>query len=419
MGYIHYNERVHGDWPVRWPAEWRDPGALELVKDTPLGCLLFPSAEGFQNIIERARREGFTICEGASLPARVEMAKGEWPGVRMARGHGDASSGPTGAPWIDSNGWLVRLTRAQKPGCQVWIAADPPQSTEIKRLPQHLVAVADGAAHGGRWVISLDKGMAEGLAAGKPEFADHWKRMMGAPAFFEEHREWSAWPADAVLGIVSSFSGDNEFFSHEVLNLAARTDVSYSILEKGSLKPEALRGLRAVLYPDSDAPSAELRRTILDFVERGGLLIAGPQWGEAPGTRAKDDEHPRYAILRYGKGRIAMAHKDPDDPYQLAQDAQILVSHRYDLVRFFNGFALGSYFTWSPDRKRALVHAINYLGGAGGDPVTAHIAGRFRSAKLWSFAHAGAQPLEMAVRKEAVEVYLPRLPVYGGIELEV
>src|ERR1035438_9062822 len=41
------------------------------------------------------------------------------------------------------------------------------------------------------------------------------------------HGEWSAWPVDAVLSVVSSFSGDNEFFSHELLNLMARTNISY------------------------------------------------------------------------------------------------------------------------------------------------------------------------------------------------
>jgi hypothetical protein len=419
MGYFYYNERVHGDWPVRWPAGWRDPGALELVKGTPFGCLLFSSIEGFQNIIERARQDGFTICDEKSPPARVEIAKGEWPGIRMARGHGDASSGPTGAPWVDSNGWLARLARAQKPECQVWLTADPPKSTEIKRLPQHLVAVADGAAHGGRWVISLDKGMAEGLAAGNPEFLDQWKRLMGAVAFFEQHREWGTRPVNATLGVVSDFSGGNEFFSHEVLNLTARTNVSYAVLVKGGLRRENLRGLRAVIYPDSDSPSTGLRQTILDFVESGGLLITGPKWGKAPGTPSTEDSHARYAILRFGKGKIAMAYKDPDDPYEFAQDAQILVSHRYDLVRFFNGFALGSYFTWPPNRKRALVHVINYAGNAGNSPVTARVAGHFRAAKLWSFTEPQAQSLEMAIQKEAVEVSLPRLPVYGAIELEV
>jgi hypothetical protein len=414
---------VHPNWPLRWPVEWRDAGALDLLKGTPLGCVLFPSPDSYQNVIERARQLDITICDSDHAPPGVEMVKGEWPGIRMTPGEGDAASGPTGAPWIDSNGWLVRLTRARKPGGAVWVAADPPKSSEIVQLSRHLVAVADGAAHGGRWVVTLDKDLAEGLAARKPASVDGWKKLMGAIAFFEAHGEWSSWPVDAVLSVVSSFSGDNEFFSHELLNLMARTNISYGIVETAGFRAEALAGLRAALYPDTQPPPPELRQALIGFVERGGLLIAGPAWGTmpgaAPGRPSAEEPHPRYELRRFGKGRIAMAHKQADDPYEMAQDAQILLSHRYDLVRIFNGFLLGAYCTVSPDGKRRMTHIVNYGGGADDDdPATARIAGRFRSAKLWSFESAQARRLEMVVQKDGIEVPLPGLAVYGGVELE-
>jgi hypothetical protein len=404
---------------VRWPAGWRDPAALDLVKGTPLGCLLFSSTEGFEKVIARARRDGMTICGARDPASGVQVVNGEWPGIRTGPERGGVSSGPTGAPWIDSNGWLVRLALARRPDRTVWVTADAPKSGAVVPLSRHLVALADGAAHGGRWVVSLDQGMAEGLAAANPQFTGDWKKLMCAIAFFQEHEEWSEWPVHALLAVVSSFSGEQEFFSHEVLNLTARTNVSYRILEKDGLRPEALVGLRAVVYPDSDPPSAELRQMVLGFAATGGLLITGPKWGKAPGTRAQEDSHPRYAILKFGKGAIAVAYKDPDDPYEVAQDAQVLLSHRYDLVRFYNGFGMGSYFTLSPDGGRALVHAINYAGGAGSDPVSVRIAGRFRSARLWSPGSVEAKRLEMRAQKDAVEVHLPPLAVYGGIELEV
>lgn len=415
----NYNGRVHPNWPLRWPEQWRDSGTLDLIERTPIGFLLFPSTDGYQPVIERARRLGITICDLSQPPSGTQMVKGEWPGVRMAAGQGDASAGPTGAPWIDSNGWLVRLTRARKPGSPVWVAADAPKGNEIVPLSRHLVAVADSAAHGGCWVVTLDKDLAEGLAARKPELVNGWRKLMGAIGFFQSHSEWSAWPADAVLAVVSSFAGDDEFFSHELLNLTARTNVSYSIIFSGAVRPEALRGLRAVVYPDAGPPPAPVRQVLQGFVEGGGLLIAGPQWGSVPGApAAQESPIPRYQIRGFGKGRIAMAYKQPDDPYQVAQDAQILLSHRYDLVRFFNGFLLGSYSTVSPDGKRRLEHVINYAGGAGDDPPTARIAGRFRSAKLWSFDRTDARPLELVPARDSVEVHLPQFDVYGGVELE-
>jgi hypothetical protein len=414
---------VHPNWPLRWPPEWRDAGALDLVKGTPIGFLLLPSTDGYQNVAERARQLDIAVCEIGHPPPGVELLKGEWPGIRMAPAGGDAASGPTGAPWIDSNGWLVRLSRARKPGGALWVTADPPPSSEIVPLSRHLVAVADGAAYGGCWVVTLDKDLADGLVARKPGSMKGWTELMGAVAFFEAHSEWSAWPVDAVLSVVSSFAGDNEFFSRELLNLMARTNISYGILETAACRREALDGLHAVVYPDPQPPPAEARQALVDFVERGGLLIAGPQWGTMPGAASgkpsAEEPHPRYELRRFGKGRIALAHKQPDDPYEMAQDAQILLSHRYDLVRFFNGFLLGAYSTVSPDGKRRMAHIINYGGGADDDdPATARIAGRFRSAKLWSFDSANARRLEMVEQKEGVEVHLPGLAVYGGVELE-
>jgi len=281
----------------------------------------------------------------------------------------------------------------------------------------------DGAVHGGRWVVTLDKDLADGLAARKPGSLDGWKKLMGAIAFFEAHNEWSGWPVDAVLSVVSSFSGDNEFFSRELLNLMARTNISYGIVETAGFRAEALAGLRAALYPDAQPPAAEVRQALVSFVERGGLLIAGPKWGTAIGypadTAGQAGGLSHYELRRLGKGRIAIAHKQPDDPYEMAQDAQILLSHRYDLVRFFNGFLLGAYSTVSPDGKRRLTHIVNYGGGADPeDPATARIAGRFRSAKLWSLESAQARRLEMVAQMEGIEVHLPGLAVYGGVELE-
>jgi hypothetical protein len=409
---------VHLNWPLRWPDEWRGPAALDLLKGTPLDTLIFPSTGEHADVMARARELGLTVCDAGHPPAGIEIVKGEWPGIRMTEGKGDATSGPTGAPWIDSNGWLIRLSRARKPDSAVWVAADPPKSTEVVPLARHLVALADGAAHGGRWVTTLDKDLAQGLAAGKPASLTAWKRLTRAVTFFQAHYEWSAWPVDAVLAVVSSFAGDNEFFSREVLNLMARTNISYAIVERAGATPGVLRSLRAVVYPDAEPPATELRQTLLDFVERGGLLIAGPRFGNVPGTPVSGAFHPRYEMRRTGKGSIAMAHQQPDDPYELAQDAQILLSHRYDLLRIFNAFLLGGYSTVSPDGKRKLTHIINYVGEAGDDPSTARIAGRFRSAKCWMFETPEPSRLEMAAQKDGVEVHLPRLGVYGGIELE-
>ena len=75
---------------MRWPEEWREPGALDLLKGAPPPCLIFPSFSDYQQIVARARLLDIKVCAISGLPAGVELTKGEWPGIRMSPGKSDA-----------------------------------------------------------------------------------------------------------------------------------------------------------------------------------------------------------------------------------------------------------------------------------------------------------------------------------------
>ena len=47
-----------------------------------------------------------------------------WPGVAAGR-RDDPTAGPTGVPWLDSNGWYIQLARARD-AVAVWVLFDPP-----------------------------------------------------------------------------------------------------------------------------------------------------------------------------------------------------------------------------------------------------------------------------------------------------
>src|ERR1017187_1448513 len=66
--------------------------------------------------------------------------------------------------------------------------------------------------------------------------------------------------------------------------------------------------------------------------------------------------------LRECRRPAPIAKADPDDPYVLASDSALLISHRYELLRFWNGGAVGSYLTVAPDRKRAVAHLLFLRG---------------------------------------------------------
>src|ERR1041384_306441 len=117
-GEGHYNTRMVPQWtPFRWPARWTDPSTLSLLEGTPINFVVFDSGVGLDSVRSRASQMG--IAAG-NTPAGVTILKGEWPGVQMP-GSSAQGAGPTGVPWVDSNGWSIRLAMARDPQSTVWV----------------------------------------------------------------------------------------------------------------------------------------------------------------------------------------------------------------------------------------------------------------------------------------------------------
>jgi len=299
----------------------------------------------------------------------------------MARGR-DAGAGPTGVPWVNSNGWAIRLAMSLNPEVTVWVDAPPAANTFIT-ADSYLIAIADSAAYGGRWIVTLDSALAASLAAGKSEAQKPWKRIVDTSAFFAAHKMWSVYTPAANIGVLSDFIGPNEFFSHELLNLLARAGAHARAVPMANA---SFQGLRAILYPDAAPPSAAVRRQLDAFVKSGGQVMSSEQ-------------------------------RQPDDPYVWAQDAVVMLSHRYDLVRFWNGGATGSFMATSPDRKQTVAHLLFY-SMRGPDSATVRVAGRFRKAQAATVEHPRVENLEAVGQKEGMEVHLPPVSQYVALELE-
>jgi hypothetical protein len=334
------------------------------------------------------------------------------------------TAGPTAAPWVDSNGWVVRLAAALHPQSAIWIDAAPKESRLSPK--SYVMALADAAARGGRWIISLDAQLASAIAAQNPGALETWNKVNRAGDFFAAQKTWSDYVPEAVIGVISDYSGPNAFLSHELLNLLDRTNEQYRIFPQAALPAASLRGLKAVICPDAGVPVLELQKPILAFVEGGGLLIAGPQWGRIlPDTPSMKAEYPRYDLHAHGRGRVAIAKADLADAYHLANDSVVLVSHEYDLLRFWNGGAVGSFLTMAPDRRRALVQMLFYVErgnlqrGGMGDEITVSVAGRYRSARIQTLDQPTPRAVEMEPLKDAMELHFPAVSPYAAIELDV
>jgi hypothetical protein len=399
--------------PLRWPGNWKDASALTLLDDTPVNCLVADKGAVPESVAAQARQKGLPVVDPAAPPAYVFITKGEWPGVEAVQGD-TVVAGPTGNPWVDSNGWRIRLESVRHPGARVWVDARPKGPVSRDSYP---LALADSAAYGGRWIISLDDRFAAEVAQGKADALAAWKKITAAAKFFADRKAWCAYEPEAVVGIVSDFAGDNEYMGSELLNLVARTNQQYRVLLKDKLSPASFANLRAVIYADVTAPGPAVANGIMAFVRAGGLLITHPKWGIVPGMRASNQDNDRYIWRTSGKGRIAFAKSEFDDPWAIAQESVLLISHRYDLLRFWNGGSVGSYFKMAPDRKRALVQMLFYAD-RGPEDTGVRVAGNYRSGKLWTLDGKDSK-ITIVPQKDAVELHLPTVAQYAAAELEV
>jgi hypothetical protein len=317
---------------------------------------------------------------------RASLTKNaRWPGIRATA----QSSGPTGVPWVDWNGWQVRMILAREPDKPAWVDVDPPQDA----LPvSYEAAVADAAVFGGRWIAS----------APRPE----WTKVTKAAAFFNAHREWDAMAPAAVLAIVSDFTGPNEFLSGEVLNLLARRHLAYKVIHESRIGD--LAGMKGVLYVSRQPAPKQL----LDWAAQGGLLIA--PFGTPAKGAAEDDD--RWKIYSTGKGRLAVAKKQWSDPYSLAVDTHLLLGRKHDLIRMWNPGSLNTFYKTSADGSAGVVHLVNYAFRGAANEVTVGLSEKYSSVTMHTFE--ASTPLKPVLAGPGIEIQIPPLTVYAALELK-
>lgn len=410
------------EWvPLRWPdgAGWLRPEALAILDGTPVNCLLLteePRAPA--SFLAAAARRNLKLLDAGALGRQpvTLLADPVWPGVKIARSGGDGESGPTGPPWVDSNGWRCLLARARQPGKPVWIAAHPPEDLNLLRPQPYALAIADAAAHGGRWIVSLHPRTSVGLLARDTAAWNHWRSIAAALEFFEQRSAWRTLPAWARLGVLSDFEGPNEFIGEELLNLLARRHLSCRVLDLAHTTAASLEGLKGVIWACEKEPEGALGKMLLDFVHSGGLLILPASAASlAAGLRGAIRHQTGYSAYPAGKGSIAVAPEPWTDPYVVASDAHLLLSRRHDVYRVFNSGASNVHCTRASGGG-TILHIVSYTGRTVALPMSAFVA-RPHSWARWSHLDAPApEPLPVVRAGGGVEVHLPAFAAYAVVE---
>jgi hypothetical protein len=419
--------------PFRWPSAWTHPALLKLFAGSPINCLLFEDGSGAKAIADAARSAGLTALEWSALRAttlaefkggssapRTVITGLAWPRIKLSSTGrlNEVQAGPTGAPWIDSNAWVARLAAVRAPGKPVWLGFELTQDDPVPDESAYSIAIADSAAAGARWMISLDDGLRKGLPAGNADALKVWRSILAAAAFFENRRNWTGWEPWGSIGILSTFAGKDEFLGQEVLNLAARRNLLYRVLDRSTTASHALDDLRAVLYVDSDPPSDALQAKLDAFARAGGLLIVP----RALASRFAGDKPIRcpvagYEVRSFGKGSLAAATRDWDDPYFLAADMHNLVSRRHDPVRLFNSRSLWEHYSVAPDGQGALLQLVGFTSRPN-ESVSLAVTRPWRTAAMYVIGSRTPTILKPVKVDGQMEFHLPAFLYYTGLEFQ-
>jgi len=306
---------------------WQDPASLAVVQGTPINCLVVSWAadagqqQALKPLIEKGKQAGLEfvgLIEGeANKPAAAAAAQsaglsavamegdapasggvpvipwntaaqvrstanspvlgvadGVWPGVPQER---TPTGGPTNLPWVDSNGAVLLIARALAPDKTVWVGFAPPQPAKLA-AEAYMLAVADPASYGARWVISLDDQLRADLTAKKQPAADTWKKAIDMLAFFEQHKEFRTYQPNGLLAVMSNFAGPDRDLGEEALNLLPRLRQAFRVIARSRVAGASLTGLQAIFYVDREAPDAALRKKLMAFATGGGILFVRSNW---------------------------------------------------------------------------------------------------------------------------------------------
>jgi hypothetical protein len=332
---------------------------------------------------------------------------------RRRRGRGSESArnlsemgirgGPSSEPWIESNIWLVRSFGLASTVRVVWISSHLENASAIA----YARAVADVAAAGGRWIVSLDDALRAKLRARDASALETWRHLSSYLKFAERHNGWRALVAYGNVGIVLDPASTNQALTAEYLNLVARRQVPYRLVARSGLNAAALAEFRALVAIELDAPSAAERKVLRNFVENGGLVISGPSWGGAPKTEP-------FAEVPAGKGRVVV-YKDPD-PETVARDLKELLSDDDLGVVPFNVPSVSTFASGAGPGQPLLVQLVNYFDHPV-EMITLRVAGAFRSACMETPGGAVVD-LPLQVAEGRTEVTIPKLLLWGTVSMK-
>jgi hypothetical protein len=417
-----------------WPKAWQSADRLALLSGSPVNCLLLEE-EPDSSFKSAAEKSGIHLLgpqqqevqwralkdvDWTTKSQAIGVKDGVWPHLGFRGGGDNADSGPTGAPWLDSNAWVLQYARNMAPSKEIWLRAETPDKKDMPKFDAYRLALVEAEVFGAKRPIWLSPDHASAIAAGTSPMKENWERLIADMKWFQERRPWAGWQTVALLLVISDFKGPNEYAGTEFMNLANRRNLQFEAADPKRFTAAQLDKRIAALYIGAEPLQPTTLAALQAFAERGGLVIGmKAPLAKLRGLRPHTETNERFDMFACGKGRVAVAKAEWDDPFVLAQDTHLLMSRRHDQVRLFNGGSLIWRETQSADGRSRLVHILNYAGGWPAGRVSLQCAHPIKSARIHSLGNANPQQLEIFRNSAQEELHLPPFTIYAAVELEI
>jgi len=443
------------DWvPVRWP--WTAPESLELLKDSPVNCLLidwagseparpllaearkrgvvtlavvYPKSEpvqasrdaieaGFQGIV----LEGDFPDDGAAkvrkaldgrkatvieLTSRLHMRMGSaaevlgtyqgvWPGIQILA-DGTAKGGPTGSPWIDTNTGFLRAAHAWS-NATIWIANRPPEKVVVTTR-RYLQVISDAAMSGGRWVVALDPDLTARLDKREPDAMKTWAGISGLLRFLESHKEWRGLRTSGKLLVIQN-ADSGSLLSGGILDMIAVKHTPVRPVTTDRLNADSLKDVTMAVNVDPSALSDEDKALLRSFTRGGGTLLSGP-----PGW--KQDFKP---------DQVTLDEKQLLRINDIWKEVNQMIGRSNLGARLFNVSTMLSNLLSEPGSEAVTVHLVNYSEYPV-EWVAVHTLGQYKNVRLYT-PEGGEKSLEPYKTDEGgTGVDIPSLSVWATLRL--
>ncbi|MBM3811752.1 MAG: hypothetical protein FJW20_08960 [Acidimicrobiia bacterium] len=394
------------DWiPARWTSS--DPSSLELVRATPINCLLLEKEHWSPEFLDKAAGLGIAtlgvVRPGDALPkAKLtglmlegdfsgggEPAAGELPVIRVGpRAHMDFAGGapvvgthqgvwpginvteedaakaaPTGGPWIDTNAGFLRFARAATKA-EIWIANRPPPGTAFPTA-RYLQAIGDAAIVGARWVVSLDEDFSRRLLAREEKALAGWETIAAHLRFYQNQKPWRGFTPRGQLALVQD-SASGGLFSGGILDMIAVKHTPVRAVPSRLLSDEFMEGARMAVSVDPAALTEEQKETLGRFTRSGNTLLSAPaQWKFPPVTADK----------------ITLSKEEIETIDAIWKEINSMTGRRNLGARLFNVSTILSSLVGAPAGTPVLLHLVNYSDYPV-ESITAHVLGKYTKAML-------------------------------------